>query len=158
NPFFPKVLEAEKDNDLAPGKSMDIYNWKWEGICKQVLEGSIYADEMRAAQIENRICSVSVVRGIPVNTYWDLGRSDLTAIWFIQRVGMEWRVVDYYENAGKHIDHYMHELQKRGYVYGTHHLPHDAENQYVGQKNTVEQQVRAFNMGAVRIVRRPLKK
>lgn len=158
NPFFPAVLDAERQADLAKPRYRDMYNWKWEGTCKQVLEGSIYADELRAAELERRIGNFPYVRGVPVNTYWDLGRSDTTAIWFIQRIGMEWRAIDFHEDAGLHISRFIEVLQNKKYVYGTHHLPHDASNQYVGQKNTVESQMRDASIGQVRIIQRPTRK
>lgn len=162
NPFFPAVLEAERLEVFNDPKKKDEYLWIWEGKTKQALEGAIYANELRAADAEGRIRNVPVMRGIPVQTFWDLGRSDQTAIWFVQRVALEWHVIDYFEDRGHHIDHYLLELQKRsdelGYIYGTHHLPHDAENEQLGQKRSVKEQVRADGQRSVRIIQRVAKK
>ena len=68
----------------------------------------------------------------PVNTFWDLGRSDQTAIWFHQRVGMENRFIRYYEASGEDVSHFVAYLQARGYVFGTHYVPHDAEHRRLG--------------------------
>lgn len=35
--------------------------------------------------------------GLPVYTFWDLGISDTTAIWFAQFYGKEIRLIDHYE-------------------------------------------------------------
>lgn len=158
NLWFPNVLESERAEMEADPKKRDEYLWTWEGKCKQTLEGAVYADELRKAEFEGRLTSVPVQRGVPVQTFWDLGRGDKTAIWFIQRVSLQWRAVDYYENSGKHIDHYLLELQERGYVYGTFYLPHDAEYQLLGQKRTIAQQVRNDDQRVVRIIKRPTKK
>ena len=40
-----------------------------------------------------------------MHTAWDLGVSDSTAIWFVQCVGRERRLVDYYEASGVGLDH-----------------------------------------------------
>lgn len=162
NPFFPAVLEAERLEMFNNPKKKDEYLWIWEGKTKQALEGAIYANELRDAAAEGRIRSVPVMRGVPVQTFWDLGRSDQTAIWFVQRVGLEWHVIDYFEDHGHHIDHYLLELQKRsderGYIYGTHHLPHDAKNQQLGQKRSIEEQVKNDGQRTVRIIERTAKK
>lgn len=89
------------------------------------IRGAYYATEMSRMRKEGRICIVPVERGIPVNTFWDLGRNDENPIIFHQRVGKENRIVDFYANHGEEIGHYVKILQDRGYVYGTHYFPHD---------------------------------
>lgn len=162
NPFFPAVLEAERLEMFNNPKKRDEYLWIWEGKTKQALEGAIYANELRDAEADGRIRNVPVMRGVPVQTFWDLGRSDQTAIWFVQRVGLEWHVIDYFEDRGHHIDHYLLELQKRsdelGYIYGTHHLPHDAKNEQLGQKRSIEEQIKNEGQRSVRIIERIAKK
>jgi phage terminase large subunit len=73
-----------------------------------------------------------------------LGRADKTAIWFVQMVGFEFRVIDYYENQGQALGHYLKELQSRPYVYGDCWLPHDANNELLASEQTIAQQCRAF--------------
>lgn len=58
-----------------------------------------------------------------------MGIDDCTAIWFIQEVGREIHCVDYYENAGEGLRHYLDKLEElrreKGYHYGNHVGPHD---------------------------------
>lgn len=91
------------------------------------LEGAYYAAEMARADRDGRIARVPYEPTVPVDTFWDLGRNDDTVIWFHQRVGREHRFIDYYRNSGEGLGHYAQVLRSRGYVYGTHWLPHDAE-------------------------------
>ena len=69
--------------------------------------------------------------GAPVNTFWDLGANDTTAIWFHQAIGIHHRFIHAYEASGEGLSHYRGLMQRlaaeRGYVYGRHFLPHDAE-------------------------------
>lgn len=124
NPWFPKVLMDEKD-DLYR-RDMDAYLHVWEGNCKQMLEGAVYAKELREATEAGRITSVPYDPTKPVHTFWDLGWSDHTSIWFAQAVGFEYRVIDFLQDRQKTINHFIQLLQTRGYVYGTDYLPHDA--------------------------------
>ena len=71
------------------------------------------------------------MQGVPVNTSWDLGRTDMTAIWWWQVIaGREIRIFDYYENSLEDIPHYCDVIRNRanigGYTYGKHYVPHDA--------------------------------
>jgi phage terminase large subunit len=84
---------------------------------------------MRIMLNEGRICPIEIDKGARVHTAWDLGISDSTAIWFIQCVGRERRLVDYYESSGVGLDHYVDVLhdkrRKYGWAYGDHFFPHD---------------------------------
>lgn len=142
NAWFPEVLRIQMEHMRAT--DYDAYLNVWEGHCRVALEGAIYAHELRAAQREGRICKVPLDRAKPVHTFWDLGRGDLTAIWFVQIVGFEYRVVGYYQNSGFVFDHYLKHLQdekeRRGWFYGTHWLPHDANDKLLASRRTIKQQ------------------
>jgi len=94
------------------------------------ISGAIYAEQIQQAYSEGRITALPFERGVPVNTFWDLGRNDTTAIWFHQKVGLQNRFIDYYEMSQRQLAHYADMLRdksaQRGYSYGRHYLPHDA--------------------------------
>ena len=137
NPWFPSVLRDEMEDLKA--RDMDAYLNVWEGNTRQVLDGAVYANELRKAQEENRIKDVQVDVSIPVSTFWDLGWSDMTSIWFVQTVaGGEVRVIDFYQNCQKTIDHYVQVLQNKTYTYRDHWLPHDAEHKNLTGRSTKE--------------------
>lgn len=142
NPWFPDVLRQEMLDLKA--RDIDAYMTVWLGHCKQTLDGAVFANEMRAATSEGRICKVPYDRSKPVHTFWDLGRRDLTSIWFAQIVGFEYRVIDFYENRGFALDHYLKVIQDKPYIYGDDWLPHDAENELLASKLTIAQQMRAI--------------
>ena len=140
NPWFPDVLKQEMAEMRE--RSEEDYQNIWEGEVRSSVEGAIYADELREATEKGRIMTVPYDQSKVVNTYWDLGHSDQTAIWFIQQTGFEYRVLECYSNSHKNLKHYLDELQDRQYTYGTHYLPHDAKAQQLAADKTVEQQVR----------------
>lgn len=139
NPWFPDVLKQEMED--CRRRSEKDYLHIWEGQCKQAVEGAIFADELHKAAEERRITRVPVQAGVPVNTFWDLGQSDKTAIWFAQLVGMEYRLVDYYQSEGVKMGHYIEVLAKRGYAYGDHYLPHDATHEQLSAQSTIKSQL-----------------
>ncbi len=136
NPWFPEVLRAEKDDLKA--RDPDAYLHVWEGKCKQVLDGAIFANELRAAMEQDRITRVLYDASKPVRPVFDLGWADNTSIWFSQSVGNEFRLIDCYQNRGHRIQHYIEILQKRGYFYDAIYLPHDAANENLTAERTVE--------------------
>jgi phage terminase large subunit len=140
NPWFNAVLQAELEATRA--RSEDDYLHTWEGNTRQVLDGAIYANEIRAAVADNRFTRVPYDEAKPVETFWDLGRADNTSIWFAQCVGFEFRVIDFYESNGHHLTHYLKVLRERPYLYGDLWLPHDAQAKTVGMERTIEQQAR----------------
>ena len=92
-------------------------------------EGVYYAKQLSLARKNKRIGSFPHIPGIPVDTYWDIGAGDGTGIWLMQRVQGTQRVIRYLEGWEEHYSHYTTELQKTGYLWGRHHLPHDADHQ-----------------------------
>jgi phage terminase large subunit len=142
NPWFPETLRAEKNSLKA--RDPAAYATVWEGVCRQTVDGAIFARELEAADIEGRIGRVAYDPAKPVHAVWDLGWSDQTAIWFVQFIGMETRLIRYIEDSQKTITHYLAELQKFGYVYDTMHLPHDAQNKTLAANGrSIEEIVRA---------------
>lgn len=89
-------------------------------------EGLYYAVQLAAMRKHKRLCKVPHVPGVPVNTFWDIGNTDGTAIWLHQRIGFENRFIGFIEGWGESYSFFIGELQKTKYVWGKHYLPHDA--------------------------------
>lgn len=138
NPWFPKVLEAERmhaKDTMAP----DDYESIWEGRCRKAASGAIYANEVEDAFLEQRIRDVPYDPLLLVHCIWDLGWNDAMSIVMVQRVSSELRVIDYLEDSHKTLDWYVGELVRRGYNYGEDWLPHDAQHRdYKTGKSTSE--------------------
>ena len=89
-------------------------------------EGTYYAVQLAAARKAGRIGVVPMADGVPVNTFWDIGNSDGTAIWFHQRVGLQNRFFRFVEGWGEPYSYFTKQMQEMGCIWGTHYLPHDA--------------------------------
>lgn len=101
----------------------------------QSIEGAYYAKQFAYLYANNRIADLPDNDHLPIDTYWDLGVSDSTTIWFIRQVGDEYHVVDYYENSGEGLNHYLKVLKDKGYKYDRHVAPHDIDNRSLGANN-----------------------
>jgi hypothetical protein len=105
-----------------------------EEAFEQAIVGAIYAKQMEFLRTNHRITSVPWDPAIGVHTFWDLGANDTTAIWFMQRVGMENRFIDYEEESGEGFAYFVKKLRERPYLYELHHLPHDARSKRQAEK------------------------
>lgn len=141
NPWFPQTLREEKD--ALKNRDIQAYNNVWEGLCRVTVDGAIFADQMQQAEFDGRITKVHYEPSKPVHAVFDLGWADHTAIWFVQFVGMETRLIRFIQDTQKTMTHYLATLQTFGYVYDTIWLPHDAQNKTLAAAGmTIEEIVR----------------
>lgn len=126
---------ATRDTDFAgdDARMWQEYPSTPEEAFKVSQEGCYFVKQMAAARKEKRITKLPILDGVPCFTFWDIGNSDGTAIWVLQRVGSEWRCVDFYEAWGETYSHATQWLQSRGYQWDTMYLPHDADHVRQGQ-------------------------
>lgn len=151
NPWFTQELKDEMEHDFEVDE--DEANHIWEGEIKQYAEGAIYAKQLRKAKDDDRITHIPI-ENTEVFTFWDLGKNDHTAIWFMQRVGLQNRFIDYYENRLVDLEHYAKVLKEKDYLYGDHYLPHDAEFEILGMQQTRSEMLEDLGVKPVIIVPR----
>lgn len=127
---------ATRDTDFSG--STELMNQEYPSCAAESFrastEGCYYTDQMTMARKQGRILTIPDTSTV-VNTYWDIGNSDGVAVWFEQTVGMEHRFIDYLEAHGETLRYYVHELQKKGYIFNKHFLPHDAMHKRLSDTN-----------------------
>lgn len=133
------------DEDRQSGMPEETIEQEYWCSFDAALVGSYYGDMMSMAQRQERVTKVPWLSSFPVDTWWDIGVSDVTSIWFVQRHGLNINVIDYYENHSKGIEHYARVLKEKPYVYGEHVGPHDVGNMEWGTGKTRLEQ--ALNFG-----------
>lgn len=146
--WFSMMLKASYSGLLSPDEISDMRKLMSEDQAAQELEcsfsaaiqGAVYAKWI--TNLQEGIYDPN----LPVNTAWDLGYDDSTAIWFWQVAGKEIRVIDCYENSGNDIAHYCGVLKEKPYKYADHFVPHDAANKLLaaGGRSIVQQ---AYDLG-----------
>ena len=142
NPWFPETLNRERMT--LKSRDPEAYNTVWEGLCRQTVDGAVFAREMQMAELEERITKVRYDPTKPVVAVFDLGWADSTSIWFVQFIAQEIRLIRYIEDNQQTISHYLALMQTYGYIYDTLWLPHDAQNKTIGSNGrSIEEIVRA---------------
>jgi hypothetical protein len=123
------------------------------------IEGAYYADLIKKARQENRLTRIPIEEGIEVDTFWDLGRNDKNSIWFMQRLGKEYRFIDYYENSGEGLKFYAKVLKEKkeryNLIYGRHYLPHDVEVTELSSSNNMSRKEILEDAGMTPIITVP---
>ena len=151
--WYVKVLRASQTglldqaelDDAAKTMTQDQYLQEFECDFESAILGAYYGKEMRQLTDAGRITDVEYDPLFPVHTAWDLGYSDDTAIWWFQVVHGEIRCLDYHSSNGQPVAFYAGIIQsrekERGYVYGTHWLPHDARAKTLSSNRSVIEQL-----------------
>ena len=141
NPWFPEVLDYERR--ALKARDPAAYANVWEGIPRTNVDGAVFGKQVEFAEIDGRITNVPYDATKPVFTVWDLGWADNTSIFFFQFIGQSIHIIRYLENNQQTISWYLAEIQKFGYVYDTHYLPHDAAAKNLGTGRSIEEIFRA---------------
>jgi hypothetical protein len=98
-----------------------------EEAFKGSTDGAYYFKQFVEIHRTGRIAAVPYDPNNLVDTSWDVGLDDYTVIWFIQRVGAEVHVIDFYFNHDEDYSHYVDILNGKPWArrYGRHIVPHD---------------------------------
>jgi phage terminase large subunit len=127
NPWFPAILERARLKDLR--ERPDQYGHIWEGEFITVAEGAYYARWLHEARTQRRICRVAADPLMTVYAIWDIGgtgaKADAAAVWFVQFIGPEVRILDYYEAKGQPLATHVAWMRENGYGRAFCVLPHD---------------------------------
>ena len=125
NPWFPKVLEAERAHAEATLPPQEYANI-WMGKCLPAITGAIYADEIARAHADNRVCLVPYDPMLKVHVVFDLGWNDSMVMGLVQRHLSTIRFLETLEVDHTTLDACSAELRSRKYNWGDVWLPHDA--------------------------------
>lgn len=131
NPRFPAKLERDRVRDLAerPNKYPHI----WDGEYEEAIEGSYFAEFLQAAKKEGRIGPVAADPLMSLRVFVDIGgtgaRADAFTMWVCQFVGLQVRVLNYYEAVGQPASVHLAWLRDNGYEKAKVWLPHDGSQQ-----------------------------
>jgi phage terminase large subunit len=143
NPFFPKVLEIERER--CRNHNAEDYANIWEGDTKAAADGAIYHNEIRQAQESGRITTVHPDALLKTHIVMDLGWNDSMSIILCQRNLSEIRIIDYIEDDHRTLDSYSDQLKKLGHNWGTMYLPHDARNKDFKYGTSAEEIMQRLN-------------
>jgi hypothetical protein len=123
------------DTELKAAKNEmgeDKYRQEFECSFDAAVEGSYYGQVLNELEEKKHMQEIPREELSRTFTAWDLGMGDSTSIWVAQLVGTEVRLIDYYENHGVGLDHYVKWIKDNDYLKAEHILPHDVRVRELG--------------------------
>jgi phage terminase large subunit len=128
----PEDIQEERDS----GMDEDMIRQEYFCSFDAAMRGSYYGDLFEAIERDKRLGVVPYDPAVLVETWWDLGVGDSTAIWFVQRVNHEYRAIDYLEANGQGLEYYARAIINKPYAYSRHIGPFDLNNRELGTGKT----------------------
>jgi hypothetical protein len=111
----------------------------WTEAFEAAIDGAYFGKQLIEARDQGRIGVVPWAPNEPVNSRSGIwARTGATAIWLHRRVALQHRFIGYYQATGSGMQHFARILADKGYTYGKHYLPHDAEMQQQTDKEYAE--------------------
>lgn len=123
------------DTELKAAKNEmgeDKYRQEFECSFDAAVEGSYFGQILNELEEKKHMQEIPREELSRTFTAWDLGMGDSTSIWVAQLVGTEVRLLDYYENHGVGLDHYVKWIKDNDYLKAEHILPHDVRVRELG--------------------------
>ncbi len=123
------VTDEDLEEEREEGMSEEMIQQEYFCSFEAYNEGTYFGKQMKRARQEGRVGVVPVEPMLPVHTFWDLGINDTNAIWFVQAINKEIRLVHYYGNYDEGMPHYFRYIkewaEQRDVQLGQHYAPHD---------------------------------
>lgn len=129
NPKFPAILERQRVKWQR--ENPDTYDWVWEGAYASAIKGAYFTKQITAMKAEGRYGPVPRDPLMKRRLFVDIGgtgrNSDAFTMWGAQFVGLQVRVLNYYETVGQEISFHLAWMERNGYKPDNTEifLPHD---------------------------------
>lgn len=121
------LIDAGELVDAQKQMTPEAFAQEYECSFDAAVKGAYYGKDVEEAESMGRIGAVHYDRASDVYASWDLGIGDQMAIWIFQIVGKEYHFINYYENSGFGLDHYVDWIKNLPHSVHMNYLPHDAE-------------------------------
>lgn len=137
--WFTLLHTIDDTNHISPDNWAQIQKeHSWEFIQQEYycnfnlgIDGTIYGRSIDKLNLNGQIGNIPHNPKYRVNSAWDIGR-DTTAIILWQVEGTSIKIINYHEDKGKNLEHYINVLEdmrkEYGYIWNKHFFPHDMNN------------------------------
>ena len=127
-----KVIQEERDS----GMSEDMIQQEYYGSFTATAGGYYYMDQIGALKESGGMQKLQTSPQAQIHTYWDIGFSDSTAVWFVEHTPDGYRIVDYYEDNKLSLVEHVKRVSSRPYTIAEYHFPHDIDHTEISNGKT----------------------
>ena len=119
---------------------------------------AVFAEEFKLIDANEQIIEFKVNYDLPTYIGVDIGYTDMTVLWFIQRINNAFAVVDYYANSDEVWQHYLQAIKASPYRNVTIILPHDARQKHASNTSgaSIQEQTRDAGFYEITLDRTPI--
>lgn len=120
-----EAIQDERDAGMSEEKVQQEFYVSWDSG----MEGAFFTKELNQAEADGRIGAFPWDPTKRVQTWWDIGYRDKTAIIFTQR-GVDGKpiAIDYLSDRNRSLEEWIKDLRSLPYDYEEHNGPHDMEH------------------------------
>lgn len=135
------ILSAKELQEIRndPMMTEEAYLQEYENDPTVGIVGAIYAKHMAKAEAAGRVLTFEPDKGALIHTTWDIGSPANTAVTYFQMIGPTVRIIDYDTGLDMETGERVAHMMAKGYIFGFHCLPHDAEAKRPGGLSFVEE-------------------
>lgn len=135
--WYAKVYTVNETEILDEEELKATYNeigkerYAQEFLCSwsAAIQGAYYSDILTDEYYDERLVDVPYNPLYPVQTAWDLGYNDATAIWFFQTLPTgAINIIDFEWDINKSLEYWIDIVVNKQYRYSKHIGPHDLNN------------------------------
>lgn len=148
------LIEKAELDSARRTMSEEEYDQEYECSFDAGMVGAYFAKELARAEADSRIGKFPYDPQYAVDTYWDLGLNDMTAVWFVQSKRGRHFAIDYYEISGLNIGEIMADIKKKPYSFGSFVFPHDVTKGDLSTGRTQQQMFHQHGARPSRVVPR----
>lgn len=172
--WFTQVLtvdDTERDSGEPVITMDDIEEERRMGMSEEMIRqeyycdrnvgklGAYWAQQINDAYSQDRITKVPIYPEVPVDVYSDLGISDSTSLWFVQKVKGCYNFINHYSDNNKGIKYYFTYINdwllENRCKLGILNLPHDGKKRDLTSGVSVQDMARE-EFGMVRVKSIPI--
>lgn len=146
------VTDAMIEEERASWMDEDLLQQEYYVSFQALSQWAYYNKQIKKAKEDGRITTVPYEPWLLVDTFWDLWVNDTTAIWFVQILNKELRIIDCIESSGEWLTYYLWEIAKKWYNYWFHYFPHDIRVREFTSGKSREQTLLELWVSNIRVV------
>jgi len=158
--WYAHTMRASESGLIAPEElkliresiGEEAYQAEFECSFFAAVKGAYYKEQLEALDAKGQIKDFPIDPTLSVTVAMDLGMNDSTALWFVQQLRDEIRVIDYYEASGKSLPEYVGLMRSKPYVIEQLIVPHDATVRELGTGLSRVETLRSIGMSNIKVL------
>jgi hypothetical protein len=146
--WYQVTYETQKEDMFSE------YPSTLEECYRSIIKGAIYAKLIVQLRNDGQIYDFKYDPRFPVYSSWDLGFADLLCVWYWQKRGNRFDVLEFESHTGKSAPAMAQYVRSKPWIVSGHFLPHDAQQHSKNDGKTYPQALKQAGLSNLFVVPR----